>query len=298
MTDATAGMPDDITGATLTSAAISPAKGFSRGGYDAQEVDRFLRLGAAAVDRLNGRLVAAEQRLREAGAQIQELRDRIERDSRTNEVQHAISVLTTAQITADSTVAQADEYSARVMTEARDLYDDARRDAAVLQQETEDKSRAVYEDALQRVADVERENQQRLAQLTLAAVSAQNELDEQTTYLRTLRDAASIQMQKFLEGMLDHVAEEYGRAHPMAAGAAGAARVPAAGRSVAATPGRTQARRSRRNQRLPRRPGTPSAPTPKRRTPGIDDVAAVSLGPDSQVSTQVSEARTQNDPGD
>ena len=105
-------------------------------------------------------------------------------------------------------------------------------------------------------------------------------------------------MQKFLEGMLDHVAEEYGRAHPMAAGAAGAARVPAAGRSVAATPGRTQARRSRRNQRLPRRPGTPSAPTPKRRTPGIDDVAAVSLGPDSQESTQVSEARTQNDPGD
>ena len=297
MTDATAGMPDDITGATLTSAAFSPAKGFSRGGYDAQEVDRFLRLGAAAVDRLNGRLVAAEQRLREAGAQIQELRDRIERDSRTNEVQHAISVLTTAQITADSTVAQADEYSARVMTEARDLYDDARRDAAVLQQETEDKSRAVYEDALQRVADVERENQQRLAQLTLAAVSAQNELDEQTTYLRTLRDAASIQMQKFLEGMLDHVAEEYGRAHPMAAEAAGAARLPAARRSVAATPG-TRARRSRRNQRLPRRPGTPSAPTPKRRTPGIDDVAAVSLGPDSRESTQVSEARTQNDPGD
>jgi hypothetical protein len=27
-------------------------------------------------------------------------------------------------------------------------------------------------------------------------------------------------MQKYLEGLLDHVAEEYGRAHPLAAGAA------------------------------------------------------------------------------
>jgi hypothetical protein len=52
----------------------------------------------------------------------------------------------------------------------------------------------------------------------------QDDLDRQTAYLRTLRDATRTQMQKFLEGMLFHVAEEYGRAHPVAAQAAEADR--------------------------------------------------------------------------
>ncbi|HEY5116968.1 MAG TPA: hypothetical protein VIJ00_15710, partial [Nakamurella sp.] len=46
--------------------------------------------------------------------------------------------------------------------------------------------------------------------------------DAQTAYLRTLRDATRTQMEAFLEGLLDHVAEEYGRAHPIAAQAANA----------------------------------------------------------------------------
>jgi len=50
-------------------------------------------------------------------------------------------------------------------------------------------------------------------------------------------------METFLEGLLDHLTEEYGRAHPMAAQAA------------APTPTST-ARRSRRPDRLPRRPNS------------------------------------------
>lgn len=229
-----------VTGAELSAVRFATTKGLGRG-YDPQQVDVFVARSGAAVDRLTDRLTAAEQELRDAATQIQQLRDRIDRDSRSNEVQQAVTVLTTAQVTADSTVAQADAYSARVMAEARDLYDDTRRQAAVLEQETEDKARAVYQDALDRVAAVERENADRLAQLTLTTATVQQELDHQTAYLRTLRDATRTQMETFLEGLLDHLTEEYGRAHPMAA------------QAVAATPTST-ARRSRRPDRPPRRP--------------------------------------------
>ena len=149
-----------------------------------------------------------------------QLRDRIDRDSRTRRCSRRSPCSTTAQITADATVAQADEYSARVMTEARELYDDTRRHAAVLEQETQDKAKAVYEDALLRVEAFERENAERLAQLTVDTDIAQREVDEQTAYLKTLRDAARTQLEIFLEGMLDHVTEAYGRANPAAANAA------------------------------------------------------------------------------
>ena len=92
-----------------------------------------------------------------------------------------------------------------------------------------------------RVAAVERENADRLAQLTLTTATVQQQLDDQTAYLRALRDATRTQMETFLEGLLDHLTEEYGRAHPMAA------------QAVAPTPTST-ARRSRRPDRPPRRP--------------------------------------------
>jgi cell division septum initiation protein DivIVA len=220
MIDATSEMAPGITGADFANVTFAPAKGFSRAGYDPREVDAFLVDSADAVNRLNERLVHTEKRLQAAAVEIEQLRSRIDRDSRSHHVEQAVSVLTTAQITADNTVARADDYSARVMAEARDFADATRRDAAILEQETEKKAQAVYDDALRRVADFEHANEERLAQLTLSASIAQQELDGQTAYLRTLRDATRVQMEVFLEGLLDHLAEEYGRAHPMAAGAA------------------------------------------------------------------------------
>jgi vacuolar-type H+-ATPase subunit H len=220
MADTTPPITDTITGAQLSAVTFSPAKGLARNGYEPRDVDTFLRRTADAVDRLNDRLTATQQQLQNAALEIQRLRDRIDRDSQTQHVQQAISVLTTAQITADSTVAQADQYSARVMEQARDVYEDARHNAATLEQETEDKARAVYQDALRRVADLEHDNEERLTQLTLAATIAEQELDSQTIYLRTLRDATRVQIETFLHGLLDHLAEEYGQAHPMAARAA------------------------------------------------------------------------------
>jgi len=270
MTDATSGVPGRITGAELSTAAFATSKGFGKGGYESAEVDAFLSRSGAAVDRLNARLAETEQSLAQARAEIAQLQDRIDRNSRSSEVEQAISVLTTAQITADNTIAHADEYSAKVMAEAQELYETTRRNASVLEQETESKSRAVYEDALRRVETVERENEERLAELTLTAEIAQEELDGQTAYLRTLRDATRTQMEKFLEGMLDHLSDQYGRAHPIAAQAANDA-VP--GMGATGTASGSNIRRPRRTQRASARPaavaGRPtSVATPDRRRQG------------------------------
>ncbi|HEY5879864.1 MAG TPA: DivIVA domain-containing protein [Nakamurella sp.] len=221
MTDSTSGLRnlDAVTGADLQSITFATSKGFGRG-YDQHEVDSFVVRCAQAVDRLRARIDEVTARHE---SQVAELQERIERDSRSNEVAQAMSVLITAQQTADKTVAQADEYSAKVMAEARELYEDTRKNAATLEQETEDKARHVYEEALSRAETIEREATEQVAQLTLTAHTAQQELDQQTTYLRTLRDTSRVQIQSFLEGLLDHVADEYGKAHPIAAEAATAA---------------------------------------------------------------------------
>ncbi|WP_420120596.1 DivIVA domain-containing protein [Nakamurella sp.] len=207
---------DQITGADLQTVTFASSKGFGRG-YDQHEVDAFVQRCATLVDGLQRRLAEVT-----AGyeSQVAELRDRIDRDSRSNEVAQAMSVLITAQQTADTTVAQADEYSAKVMAEARELYEDTRKNAATLEQETEDKARHVYQEALSRAEAIEREAADRVERMNLNSESVQADLDQQTAYLRTLRDTSRIQIQTFLEGLLDHVAEEYGRAHPIAAEAA------------------------------------------------------------------------------
>lgn len=221
MTDSTSGLRnlDAVTGADLQTVTFATSKGFGRG-YDQHEVDSFVARCAQVVDRLRARMDEANAELE---AQIAELKDRIERDSRSNEVAQAMSVLITAQQTADKTVEQADAYSAKVMAEARELYEDTRKNAATLEQETEDKARHVYEEALSRAEAIEREANERVERMNLNSAALQAELDQQTTYLTTLRDTSRVQIQTFLEGLLDHVAEEYGKAHPIAAEAATAA---------------------------------------------------------------------------
>lgn len=236
-------------------------------GYEQHEVDAFVDKCAAWVDWFNQQLRTARgdlARLNEHGA-----------DSGTDQVQQAIQVLTNAQQTADTTVRQADQYSLRVMSEAKQLYEEARLRTAALEQEAEVRAKGLTEEAfvqaerlqresteraerLQResteqadellhsvqqraeaierdareeahrlleeaaaqAAAVDADTQTRLQELGETSAARQAELDKQTAYLRTLRDSSRIQMQKFLEGMLDHLSEEYGRADPAAAHAA------------------------------------------------------------------------------
>jgi cell division septum initiation protein DivIVA len=151
-------------------------------------VEIFLDEVAQAVE-------ALEQALDASSTEIQRLERRVIEGPRGEEVVQAVNIISSAQRTADGVVAEADSYSTRVMTNARELYDDATR----------------------RVAQLEAEAEENLRRLTVSAQIEQHELDRQTAYLRTLRDVSRTQMERFLASMLEHIAGEYGRAHPIAA---------------------------------------------------------------------------------
>jgi len=174
-------------------------------GDDTYSVDAFLDDVAQTVD-------ALERAVEASSAEIQRLERRVIEGPRGEEVVQAVNIISNAQRTADGIVAEADSYSTRVMASARELFEDATR----------------------RVAQIEEEAEENLRRLAVSAQIEQDELDRQTAYLRTLRDVSRTQMEKFLSSMLDHVASEYGRAHPIAAQAAAAQ---LAGRQATDEPG-------------------------------------------------------------
>jgi DivIVA domain-containing protein len=203
------GRHQEINSAAHIRSMEFPTAKYGRG-YERRVVDLFLQDVATIVDQYESAVADMGQRLADAEKEIERLQQRVIEGPRGDQVIQAVNIISSAQRTADATIAEADSYSARVMSEAQAAYDDARRRAALVEQEAEE----------------------RVQRLSLSAQVHQDELDKQTAYLRTLRDATRTQMQKFLEGMLFHVAEEYGRAHPMAAEAS----APSAGLASAEPP--------------------------------------------------------------
>ena len=255
----TEAMPGSAKHASITGddlRAVKFGRAFGRG-YEQGEVDSFLERCVGWIEWLNEQLKASEQRNAELQAQVAS-------STGGAEVQQAISIFTGAQQAADTTVRQADNYSATVMAEAKEFYEETRRRTAALEEQAETttkrlwaevtaraetlerdtqvksdavwktasaraaarerdserNAKAVNDAAQRRAAKLEQETQARVQELTVQAAAEQKELDAQTAYLSTLRETTQIQMQKFLEGMLDHVLDEYGRAHPLAAEAA------------------------------------------------------------------------------
>jgi DivIVA domain-containing protein len=172
----------------VQSVQFPETKGFGRG-YDESEVDAF-------IDRCAGEIQRLTKRIEELEAQAQDVAPQPPDNEQI--VLHSVSILTTAQQTADGIVRNADDYSARVMAEARAVYEDARR-----------KSATMLEDAQLQATEAMNE-----------ATERHDEIARQTVYLQTLRDSTQVQVQTFLTGLLDHVSNEYGRALPAAAEAA------------------------------------------------------------------------------
>lgn len=166
-----------LTAANLQRVRFTPARSRGRG-YDEAEVDAFVSRCANEIETLNGRIRALEE---------EDKRSQKSGNGRSqDDVLRSVSVLVQAQRTADTTVAQADEYSARVMAEARSLYENARRKAAEMVDEAHNKAQQ--------------------------AAAQKGEIDREATYLRTLRDVTRTQIETFLEGLLNHLSAEYGRA--------------------------------------------------------------------------------------
>jgi DivIVA domain-containing protein len=173
-----------LTLSDLQTVRFHENQGFGRG-YDEAEVDAFITRCADELQRLT-------RRVDELEAQASAFAMKGPTDGYI--ATQSATILSAAQQTADSTVKNADEYSARVTAEARTMYDDARR-----------KSTKMLEDAYQVATEaIDQANERH------------EEIERQTVYLRALRDSTKVQVETFLSGLLDHVTSEYGRALPAA----------------------------------------------------------------------------------
>ena len=173
-----------LTLSDLQTVRFHESQGFGRG-YDEAEVDDFIARCASELQRLTRRVDELE-----AQANTSAMRE----PSGGYIATQSATILSAAQQTADTTLKNADEYSARVMAEARTMYDDARR-----------KSTKMLDDAY------------RVATEAIDQANERHEvIERQTVYLRALRDSTKVQVETFLSGLLDHVTGEYGRALPSA----------------------------------------------------------------------------------
>ena len=162
----------------LGQVSFSETKAFGGRGYDEQEVDAFVATVTHELDRLRSRV-------KELEAEAGELRAAVPRGG-ADVVEQSLSILTSAQQAADTAVASADEYSGRVIAEARQAYNDASQ-----------RSQEIMDEA------------QRAAEL---ASATQSELDKRTVYLAALHDSVKVQLTSTLEAILDHVTSEYQKA--------------------------------------------------------------------------------------
>ena len=140
-------------------------------GYEQSEVDAFVDKCAAWIDWFSQQLKSAQHKI-----------DDLEQNDGGARVQQAVQVLTNAQQTADTTVRQADQYSLRVMSEAKQLYQEARARVAALEQEAADKAGNLVEQAAGKATQTELES---------AGLAESVALTAQQQAAATLRDAQS-----------------------------------------------------------------------------------------------------------
>jgi DivIVA domain-containing protein len=180
-----------------------------RPGYVDSEVDRVLSRVAEELGRLYAEKAALRDQVRSLQAQI----DGVVIPVAPSE--QAVRILSTAQQTADNYVAEAEEFSRQVTSEARSEYEEAvrmaREKAGAIIQAAQETATRITGQAGGGPADGER---------------SAEELAEQVAYLKAFGQACRVQLRSYLEALLSDVETEWGRADP-AAVPAGAARPPA-----------------------------------------------------------------------
>lgn len=138
----------------------------------------------AFQDQVAQTLESVLRQLDERDKQIAELRGRILEPDNTARVQQAVDILTRAQRTADTVIAEAHAYSKQVTAEANAGYDDMRRRAVEMVEEAE-----------------------RSAASTAQSVAAQrDEAQREAIYWHTYRESLISQLQLFIGALNDHVA--------------------------------------------------------------------------------------------
>ena len=115
----------------------------------------------------------------------------------------AVRILSSAQQTADAYVAEAEEFSRQMTSEARTVYEEEVRQAR-------ENAGAIIQAA-----------QEAAAKMTGGAAAgadtgarSMEELEEQVAYLKAFGQAVRVQLRSYLEALLSDVENEWGRADP------------------------------------------------------------------------------------
>ena len=183
--------PADVHNVRFTRASML------RPGYVDTEVDRVMSRVAEELARHIAEKAELRDRVRALRAQID--------GTPVHEApsDQAVRILSSAQQTADAYVAEAEEFSRQMTSEARTVYEDEVRQAR-------ENAGAIIQAA-----------QEAAAKMTGGAAAgadtgarSMEELEEQVAYLKAFGQACRVQLRSYLEALLSDVEKEWGRANP------------------------------------------------------------------------------------
>jgi DivIVA domain-containing protein len=185
--------PADVQNVRFTRASML------RPGYVDSEVDRVMSRVAEEL----ARHIAEKAQLRN---EVRALRAQADGASvHEPPSEQAVRILSSAQQTADAYVAEAEEFSRQMTSEARTVY--------------EEEVRAARENA----GAIIQAAQEAAAKLTGPAPAGADtpgrsveELEEQVAYLKAFGSAVRVQLRSYLEALITDVESEWGRADPAA----------------------------------------------------------------------------------
>src|SRR5215212_828407 len=183
--------PADVQNVRFTRATML------RPGYVDTEVDRVMSRVAEEL----ARHIAEKAQLRN---ELLALRAHVEGTPvQVPPSEQAVRILSSAQQTADAYVAEAEEFSRQMTSEARSVYEEEVRQAR-------ENAGAIIQAA-----------QEAAAKMTVGGTSgadtggrSMEELEEQVAYLKAFGQACRVQLRSYLEALLSDVENEWGQADP------------------------------------------------------------------------------------
>jgi len=184
--------PADVRGVRFPHASML------RPGYSDAEVDRFAQRVAEELARLHAEKAELRDHLQSLRGQIDEVK------AMPTPSDQAVRLLSTAQQTADAYVAEAEDFSRQMATDARSQYEDHLRRAR-------ESAGAIIQTAQEAAAKVIGE---RGAAPVEGGGRPDEEVQEQVAYLRAFAQATRTQLKAYLEALLADVEQEWGRADP------------------------------------------------------------------------------------
>ncbi len=195
--------PADVQNVRFTRGSVM------RPGYTEVEVDRFLARVAQELSRGMTERAELRDQVHAMRDQVRALREQLsgvqqEQAAQVAPSDQAVRILASAQLTADNYVAEAEEFSRQMTTEARHQYEELTRQAR-------ENAGAIIQAAQEAAAKVGRGHGTPAAS---AEQATSEELQEQIAYLRAFGQATRTQLRAYLEALLADVEKEWGRADP------------------------------------------------------------------------------------